>query len=315
MRFTMHTHNLKTAIIVLAVIFTASDIAAQSIGLSKPGRLNIVKEFQPAELALVSNSIEMVYSDDDTCWVAGKECKIRFKVQNIGEQTAKNASIKIDCPNLPEDVVISQPTIRSLAPDAVTETEIKMTSSIKFVSDTLSLSISSDIPSGINTKLLQLDIEKKGFVPPSVQIVDYAATKSNEYNTIDRKGEFNLQVLIQNTKSGLAENVHVSLELPYGVFLVSDELSPEIVQLAPGEQKTVQFTLMLIGEYYKKPIPITIKTSEKWNLFGDSSNITLKIGQKLSEKWLSEKRTVTVDKKPNVKHKKNSRRKRKGGRK
>lgn len=315
MTMTTHMHDLKlkTALIACAAMIPCGISAQSSIGLSQPGRLNIVRELHPAELALVSNSTEITYSDNDTCWVAGKKCKIRFKVQNIGEKNAKNSIIKIHCPDLPDDVTITRPPAKSIPAGAVAEIEVDLASEIKFESDTLTLNIGSEIPDGTNTQLQRLSVEKKAFNPPSVKIVGHAATKSGKNGTIARKCEFNLQVQIRNTNSGTAENVRVTLDLPYGVFLVSDSLAQEIPEMAPDEQKTVQFTLLLIGEYYKNLIPITVGVAEKWNRFGDSTKIDLKVGQKLASQSPSDKKGDTIGKQTKSK-KKTGKRRRKGGR-
>jgi hypothetical protein len=63
---------------------------------------------------------------------------------------------------------------------------------------------------------------------------------------------FDLQVLIQNTQYGLAEEVSVSLDLPSNVFPLTNNMNMQFDQLEAGQTKEMVYSLIVNDRYEMK---------------------------------------------------------------
>jgi len=111
-----------------------------------------------------------------------------------------------------------------------------------------------------------------------VEVVDNSVTGGRAGNLV-RKAPFDLQVLIQNTQYGKAEDVTVSISLPPNVMSLTNNQTTSIPLLKPGETKSIVYSLIVNDLYADNQIPIKINISEKHGKFAQDKTLTLSLNQ------------------------------------
>ena len=108
-----------------------------------------------------------------------------------------------------------------------------------------------------------------------------------------KKQPFDLQLMLQNTKYGQADNVTIDVELPENVIsLDGGELSKSFAKLAGGESKSLVYSLIVNNNYAKTIIPIKIHLKEKYGKYAEDRTISLNLDQDFAKSKL----TVTENK-------------------
>jgi hypothetical protein len=115
-----------------------------------------------------------------------------------------------------------------------------------------------------------------------VEVVDYSVT-GGKSGSLVKKESFDLQVLVQNTQYGKAEDVKVDLSLPPNVVLLSGNEASSIPELKPGETKSIVYSLIVNDMYTGQTIPVTLKTYEKHGKFSKDRTITLTMNQAVAQ--------------------------------
>ncbi|OPZ99016.1 MAG: Caspase domain protein [Bacteroidetes bacterium ADurb.Bin408] len=138
-----------------------------------------------------------------------------------------------------------------------------------------------DEPNGFGTDAYQLEVSTRSFVSPLVEVVDYTIT-SNQSGVLAKKIPFDLQILVQNTKQGYADNVKVTLSLPEGVFCLTGNETLDYSGLQAGEKKSIVYNLIVNDKFVGTSIPIKIKVSEKYNKYAKDKDISLSLNESMS---------------------------------
>lgn len=115
-----------------------------------------------------------------------------------------------------------------------------------------------------------------------LQIVD-SKVSTTEGNTLKKMSPFNLQVLLQNTKKGSADNVKVTIGLPPNVLLMESQKEEETFSyINGGETKSISYPLIINNNYVDNTVPITIHIREKYGEYAEDKTINLNINQNLA---------------------------------
>ena len=159
-----------------------------------------------------------------------------------------------------------------------TDIYIPVSASMNTSDGAVTFTFSVEEPNGFGSDERMLEVKTLKFVSPFVEIVDYTVTGGKAGNLV-KKSMFDLQVLVQNTQYGKAEDVSVSLNLPENVMLVSGIVSSMIPALKPGETKSIVYSMIVNDYYMGDKIPITLKLKEKLGKFSKDRTITLQLNQ------------------------------------
>ncbi|MFH1297860.1 MAG: caspase family protein [Bacteroidota bacterium] len=133
-------------------------------------------------------------------------------------------------------------------------------------------------PNGFGSDERALEVKTFKFVSPLVKIVDYTVTGGKGGNLV-KKYPFDLQVLVQNTQYGTAEDVKVSLSLPLNVMTLAGNLTTSIPVLNPGETQSIVYSLIVNDLYVGENIPVTLEVSEKHGRFSENQSLSLTLNQ------------------------------------
>lgn len=240
---------------------------------------NIFNSSQPPILEIVPNSIVFVDPNKNNRIDANESCSIKFKIKNIGKGNAYNCIAKVSCSNMAKEIPSSQLVITSINVNEQKEISISIHAIKDLTDGTANLILQVTEPHGFGTDDITMNITTKKFDAPLLKVVDSAILSANG-STLKKKSPFELQILLQNTKGGEANDVVVSLELPQNVLLMEEQKKQEKFEsIKGGDTKTITYPLIVNNNYYDNIIPIKLKIKEKYGKYGEDKIINLTLNQ------------------------------------
>ena len=233
-------------------------------------------------LDIVQKTMLFVDESDNNAIDANESCKIQFDIKNSGQGDGFNCIAKISIyKGSSKGLQFSSIKLPTIKAGKTQHVEIPIRAGNNVENGTVVMSIEIVEPNGFGSDPVQLTVNTKAFEAPLVQVVDYTVTGSNG-TTIAKREEFNLQLLLQNTKYGKAENVNVKIELPANVFMMIGEQQTNFSILKAGEQQILSYSLIVNNNYSSAEIPIKVLITEKYGKYAENKTITLKMNQTLA---------------------------------
>ena len=138
--------------------------------------------------------------------------------------------------------------IGSIKPDKTTRVSVPLRADRETVDGQIELAIDVVEPDGFNPSSgpLKLSIQTQKFDAPNIEVVDFDAPE-----VWLRNSKIKLTLLVQNTGSGAAERIEMSLNSPQAVFQDPRE-SVRVKRMIPGETRQLEFDFMIPTRDYKK---------------------------------------------------------------
>lgn len=249
-------------------------------GVSGKVSLNITKD--PPILSLVPGSVAFSDENGNNAIDAGESCRISFTVKNsgIGEGIGLHAVLaaKNQAPGL---VFPAETALKTIGVGKELDVEVPVSGTMNTVDGTVTLTIRVDEPNGFGTDPVEMVISTRAFLSPLIQVADYTVT-SSVTGTLEKKKPFDVQVLIQNTKHGFAEDVTVKLELPENVLCLSGNEVQEFPTMGGGETREIVYSMIVSDLYTSSSLPIRLNLSERYGKFAENRTINLTLNQSLS---------------------------------
>ncbi|NCA80565.1 MAG: hypothetical protein EOM76_10345 [Sphingobacteriia bacterium] len=246
------------------------------------GSLNIRKEVKPAILSVIPGSVQFVESTGNNAIDANETCKIRLQVKNSGTGDGYGCVANITATG--ETAGLRYDGNKTLPIIKVGETqtvEIPVSAGMATTNGTVNFSVQIDEPNGFGTDPQYLTVNTKAFEAPLLRVVDYTVTGANS-GVLAKKQPFDLQLLLQNTQYGKAEDVKVEVTLPNGVFLTEGNVLTNYATLAAGDKKSLVYSLIVNNNYAATKIPVQVRISEKYGKYAESKTIDLQLNQTLA---------------------------------
>jgi hypothetical protein len=275
------------------IVFAISlDCSAQvSSAISPSGYVSISKD-PPKPPYLEINNLSFQDSDGNMKIDANEETLIYFDLLNSGTGPGLNLQLSIienmGIKNLQFERKMD---IGSLGVGESKLVQIPIKAGMSLPNGRASFIIKVDEANGFDSDKAEIEIQTKAFKAPNIKVVDYKVSSVSS-NTLQKRRPFDLQVLIQNVGEGRAEDIHVDLPIPNGMFCLSANEFLIINELGAGEQYLIEYSLVTNNEYSKDNIPIDIKISEKYSKYAQNKDIVLAMNQGVSSKKLVVKGNV-----------------------
>jgi hypothetical protein len=130
-----------------------------------------------------------------------------------------------------------------------------------------------------------VEVATRAFRSPQLIIADYAVQNTSG-NRIQKRRPFDVQVLVQNTGAGSAENANIKISLPENMYCLSANESKSLGNLKPGDAQTITYNLTTNNDYSSAYIPLKFEISERYGKYGQSREVTLEINQEIAVKEL-----------------------------
>lgn len=232
-------------------------------------------------IEFVVNSLSFIDQDGENTIKGGQNSKIRFQIKNSGNGVAKSCVAKVTIKGTIQDIIVKDVPINIIHSGETKYVEIPLIAGMNAQDGKVELAIQVDEPNGFGTDPQYITINTKAFQAPLVQITDYSIT-GMVGNTLKKKIPFDLQLMLQNTKFGDAEDVNVRIEIPNGVLLVEGEKEQNYNKLSSGDTKSLIYSLVVNNNYSKSEIPINVYLKEKHGKYSENKKIVLNLDQVLA---------------------------------
>lgn len=242
---------------------------------------------EPANLIYVEGSMQFTDDTGNKAIDANETCHIRFKIRNDGKGEARGCKAKVTLAGSMNGLTIQSIAIPTIAPQNSVELDIPVSANMQTMDGNVTFTIEITEPNGFGTDPMELTVATKAFVSPYLRIVDYSVTSSSGSTKLEKKRPFNLQLMLQNTQYGLAENIEVELKFPEGVFLVNGEGKTMFASMEGGKAQSIDYEMVVNNNYASDKIPVQVILKEKYGEYAENRTINLEINQMLSSSKLN----------------------------
>jgi hypothetical protein len=267
---------MKKVVLFLAMLFCVNIFAQDNV--SAPMDFNIQKEVVPAVLSVVPKTLQFVDEDDNGVIDANEQCKVRFQIVNEGRGDGYGCVAQTTFTGATQGVTIRDVQLPMIPAGGKYWVEIPIEATAQTTTGEIALSIVVNEPNGFSTEKIQSTIGTHKLKTPYVNVVSYKVLGSAS-GTLERRRPFNLQVIVQNTDQGAAENVRVNVTFPANVSRIGGEVeSVTLPQLKPGESHLFEYEL-IANQEAAEMLDIKIDLAEKEGRFAQDANIPLQFGQ------------------------------------
>jgi len=295
---TLDMRKFYSLIFTTLMMLASASLSAQSEATSPRMSFNIVKEVKPPLWEIVEEP-HFVDEDGNSVIDADEVCKIVMKLKNIGLGEGRNLTANISATGSTMGITYSSRKIQNIATGSTATIEFPLTTDMSTVDGSASFTVFVEEPLGFNSDQYMLKVQTRAFQAPMVEVKDYVATCDNG-GKLEKMKPFQLQVLIQNTQYGLAEDVAVTLMYPSNVYNLGGLDKLTIPKLEAGEAKTLTYSLLVNNQYEGSTLPLQIKVKEKFGKYAHDKSITLELNQKLVNRSIDvaarvEPKTTIVD--------------------
>ena len=282
----LRTVTLPTALEGAVEFPAITQVTYQDVQVSTPaGGVAPDDSTQPPLLSMVEGSLQFVEPSGNNAIDAEEHCSVAFGIKNEGKGAARGCVVRMRTSGSAGGLSVNSQNLPVIEPGETQQITVPVVASHATEDGEVQLSIWVEEPNGFGTDPIRLTVPSRAFVPPYVQVVDYAAKSAT--GTISKKVPFTLQLMLQNTRAGEAKDVEVELVLPNDLLLISGGKQVSISRLEGGEVKPLEFELIANNNYADPTIPIRVKLRERYGTYAEDKNISLQMNQASSSISLS----------------------------
>lgn len=268
---------MNKPILMLCSILCTTMLFAQS-NISAPMDFYIVKEIIPAVLDIVPNTIQFIDQDKNNIIDANENCMVKFQIVNNGCGYGYGCVARVAMSGTTQGITISDVQLPMIPSGSKYWVEIPITASVATQTGNLMLSIMVDEPNGYGTEEIKSTIGTHKLKTPFINIVSYKVSGPTS-GKLERRKSFKLQVVVQNTDQGIAENIKAGLILPANVNRIGGDVEHiTLDSLKAGEHHVLEYEL-IANQEAAEHLNIQIALSEKQGMFAENANIPLQFGQ------------------------------------
>ena len=271
---------MKRFALAAILIFASAGLFAQTGSKSNSYSFNIVKEVKPPLLSVNPSSIRFEDSSSNNAIDAGERNKITFTIENNGFGAAYNCVANVKIEGATNDIKVQNIKIPTIAIGGKADVVVPIIAGLGTCDGKVTVSVSVDEPNGFGVDPFSLNINTKAFMAPMLKVTDYAVTGTS--GTLQKKSQFNLQLLLQNVDYGLAENVNVTVTFPDGIFVLDGEQHKTFTIMEAGQTQSLDFSLIANNNYSQNSIPVNVKIREKHGKYSEDRVIDLAFNQTLA---------------------------------
>lgn len=250
---------------------------AQS-NISQPMDFYIEREVLPPMLNVVPGSVRFIDADNNNVVDANEHCSIRFTIINSGRGDGYGCVARVQATGTTQGIHIQDVPLPKLLRGEKHTIEIPIDANTDTQTGEITLDIYVDEPNGFSTEHITSTIGTHKLKTPFVNVASYKVVGAAS-GTLERRKPFNLQVIVQNTDQGEAQNVKVGIVIPDNVNRIGGESEyVTIASLKAGESRLLEYELIANQEAAEK-MDIQIALSEKQGKYAEDANIPLEFGQ------------------------------------
>ena len=265
---------MKRIILLGLLVTSAFAVVAQNSATSSVGSLNIVKEVKPPILQL-EGQIVFVEPSGNNAIDANEQCKLRMKVKNSGLGDGYSLSGKIAVKRGGQGITVSNVTLPVLKVGGSHTVEFPITANMGTQDGEAEFDLYIDEPNGFGTQHYSVKVPTRAFMAPMVEYRGHIVQDGSV--TLRRGVPYTMQVMVQNTGYGIAEQVGVSLQVPDNVFLLNSDAGLSGVALASGETRTLLFSFIMNQNFSGTKLNLTLHIDERYHRYAKDGHITFDV--------------------------------------
>ena len=195
-------------------------------------------------LSVVPRTLQFVDEDDNGVIDANEQCKVRFQIVNQGRGDGYGCVAQTTFTGSTQGVTIQDVQLPVIPAGDKYWVEIPISATAQTTTGEIALSIVVNEPNGFGTEKIQSTIGTHKLKTPYVNVVSYKVLGSTT-GTLQRRKPFTLQVIVQNTDQGTAENVEVGVTFPANVSRIGGDMNNlTVASLQAGESRTLEYELI-----------------------------------------------------------------------
>ena len=261
---------IVTVAIGALLLLAGKSVRAQSDAVTPVGSLNLVKEVKPPILRQVG---QVTFSEPsgNRAIDAGERCKLNLVVENIGMGDGYGLVGHIRAKGGVQGVVVSDVPLPTLKVGESYTVEFPLEAGMGTEDGMAEYLLSIKEPNGFNLPEVPVTVATRAFQAPMVEFRGHII--ENGALVLARNIPYTMQVLVQNTGHGPAEQVNVSLGLPDGVYQLDEKDALHNSQMLPGQSHTVKYTFIVPQNYTLGTLPVTIHISEQYGKYSKNGQI------------------------------------------
>lgn len=272
----------RVLFLVIGGLLTCT-LLAQQAGISPIGRLNIHKEVKPAVINILSESVDFIDATGDNTIDANEHCSIAFKIKNVGlgEATGCTAYLKMD--GTTTAITAKRLLLPTISVNGTMDVRIPIEAGFYTKDGNITATIVVDDPHNFGDTL-PITIPTRAFVEPQLRIVDCKVL--GDKATLRQRDPFDLQMVLQNTQYGMAENVDVFVDYPKNVISLDGRLQQHehYNTLAGGVSDSLKYSFIVNTTYQESTIPIKVHIKERYGKYAKDTTIILELNQALASR-------------------------------
>lgn len=268
-------------VLLFAVFSVISFVIVAQTNVSRTKSFHIVKEVRPPVLDVVQGSVQFIDATGNNAIDANEHCKIRMQVSNTGLGDAYGCTAVIEATGARQGLKLANKRISLIKKDETQTIEFPITADMTTIDGNVEFTLRVDEPNGFGTDAVKLSVDTRKFVSPMLKVVDYTITGVGQ-GVLAKMRPFDLQLLLQNTQHGIAENVKVEIVIPDGVFLTDGEQLTSFASMKAGDKKLLVYSLIVNNKYASDVIPIKVNLTERYGRYAENRVINLKLNQTLA---------------------------------
>ena len=243
-------------------------------------KVNIQKETIPALLNIVPGTWQFIDQNGNRVVDANEHCKIRFMIVNEGRGDGYGCVVRVTAKGSTQGITFKNITLPLIPTKQKYMVEIPIIADANTITGEMELNIYVDEPNGFGTEPIQSTIGTHKLQTPYVNVVSYKILGPTS-GILERRKVFNLQIIVQNTDQGEAEDVQVALQLPKNVNRVGGEGDyVTIASLKAGESRMLEYEL-IANQEAEESLSIDMKLSERSGMYAADASIPITFGQHL----------------------------------
>ena len=279
---------MKNLILLVIAIFISANVLPQEIkGRSGEYNFNITKDPpKPPYLEILAGTITLSERDGNAAIDANEEASLKFSIKNSGVGDGLGLKLLLaETTNAPGLSFEKEMRLNDVKVGKSMEIEVPIRANINTENGTAIFQITVKEPNGFDSDPVVVEVATRAFLSPQLIIADYAVQNTSG-NRIQKRRPFDVQVLVQNTGAGNAENANIKISLPENMYCLSANESKSLGNLKPGDAHTITYNLTTNNDYSSAYIPLKFEISERYGKYGQSREVTMEINQEIAVKEL-----------------------------
>ena len=247
-------------------------------------------------LEVISNTLEFIDERGYNTIEGGYEYAIRFAVANKGRANAKGCKLKVTAKGNTNGLVFKDQDLKTINSGKTLVVEVPIKANMNTENGEVEFALEISEPHDLGPEIQYISIKTKEFNRPLIKITDYTVSSSIGA-TLKKKEPFDLQLMLQNTESGKADDVSVRLELPDNVILLDGDDRFVLNTLDGGESKSLEYSLIVNNDYVGNTIPVKVHIEERYKKYAEDRIINLSLDQSLASSKLKVEETKKMPQK------------------